>query len=66
MSKIKVRPYYWHDWFGGWEFDTWTSEIELDEELVEKYKKLESEYQDVCVEIYEEVRKQRAKNTSVS
>lgn len=62
MAKIKTKVKYWYDWMGGWEFDAEDDtgifqDIEIDEELVEKYEKAIKEYGDVCEEIDKLIKK---------
>jgi len=62
MTKVKTKVKWWYDFLGGWEFDAEDDtgifqDVEIDEQLIEKYKRVMKEYGDVCEEIERVVKK---------
>lgn len=53
---MKVKPHYWHDHLGGWDFDFNVKlEVDIPDEIVEAYFRAEKEYIKACDAVREAV-----------
>jgi len=46
---MKVKPHYWHDHLGGWDFDMdGNQELDIPEEVIKAYEKAQQDYVNAC------------------